>query len=100
MSRTPDLPDLTTFDYWQHEYWRLGQMYRELSQWSMDLERWERDLLARSRYRGPPGMRRGGAPRGRGRGGAARGRGGRRNEDAHPETQPVTEEVKVAEETA
>lgn len=92
MSKTPELPDLTTFDYWQHEYWRLGQMYRELSQWSMDLERWERDLMARSRYRGPPGLRRGGGSRGRGRG-------GRRERVSKPESEQVTEETKTTEET-
>jgi hypothetical protein len=43
------LPQQITFDYWTHEYWRLGQMYRDLALWQTDLERWEQDLSIRSR---------------------------------------------------
>jgi len=49
----PPLPNPVPFDYFQHEYWRLGQMYRELSQWQLELERWEQDLMVRSRGRPP-----------------------------------------------
>lgn len=45
----PPLPEHVTFDYFQHEYWRLGQLYRELGQWQLELERWEQDLTVRSK---------------------------------------------------
>lgn len=61
----PPMPDQPTFDYWQHEYWRLGQMYRELVQWQFELERWEQDLATRSRPTRHHRGRRGGGPRGR-----------------------------------
>ena len=54
----PPLMQPVTFDYWKHEYWRLGQLYSELATWENELanrqnelDRWEQDLTIRSRGR-------------------------------------------------
>ena len=42
------LPNHPTFDYWQHEYWRLGQAYQTLVEWQQSLEQREAALEAAS----------------------------------------------------
>jgi len=44
-----EMPEHVTFDYWQHEYWRLGQMYQDLVIWQKELERWEQELIIQSK---------------------------------------------------
>jgi len=58
-----------SFDYFQHEYYRLGQMYAELAQWEEDLRQRESKIANR---------RQNGSQRGHGgQRGRQRGRGGR-----------------------
>lgn len=61
----PPVPDEFSFDYFQHEYWKLAQLYRELAHWESDLYRREEELQRRNQQH----HRRGGGRRSYGRGG-------------------------------
>ena len=62
------LPEQVTFDYWEHEYWRLATVFKELAEWESELERRERALIRKQSHH-----RRGGSTgRWRGNGGSQR----------------------------
>ncbi len=46
----PPVPEEFSFDYFQHEYWKLAQLYRELAHWESDLYRREEELQRRTQH--------------------------------------------------
>jgi hypothetical protein len=49
--RVPPLPAMPIpFDFWKHEYWRLGERYRELAEWEQALIARQQQLDRQGRW--------------------------------------------------